>query len=252
MILPVATAPIRLTRALLSDDARFRLHGLLVARPAARRVYAALQPKIRGGVVTDRTELVLEGYPRSANTYALAAFRCANGNGPVVADHLHAASSVVEGASRGLPVIVVVRDPVDAAASLIQRQHVRPVTALEAYVRFHTAIRPHLDHVVVSDFEVTTSSFGSAIEAANARFGTSFAPYRRTEANEAWCRRFVTDADRADQGQVRQSTVALPQQGRREQRGPVVDAVLRESSLVEQARSLYDELRGASVRAAAP
>jgi len=88
------------------------------------------------------TEIVIEGFPRSANTYALAAFTCANGPRTVVASHLHAASSVAQGVRRGLPVIVVLRDPLDACASLLQRQPVQASSALGAYVRFHERVRP--------------------------------------------------------------------------------------------------------------
>jgi hypothetical protein len=244
----VASAVVRLSHSLLGDDTRFQLHGALTSRHWTTILYGGIRPKIRKCIVHDDTDLVIEGFPRSANTYAVAAFRCANGPGPVLADHLHAASSVREGVRRGIPVVVVLRDPVDASVSLIQRQPVRPRTALTAYVRFCTRIRPVLDRVVVSDFTTTTQDFGATLAEVNRRFGTSFSPYEHTEANETWCRDFVIAADRADQGELRESTVALPQASRREQRQPIVDAVVREAALVEDARGWYDELRTASVQ----
>jgi hypothetical protein len=241
------TLAARSVRRVLGDDARLRLHNWLCSRGPTLGAYALLQPKIRPARVTGDTDLVIEGFPRSANTYALAAFRCANGEGPVVADHLHAAASVRDAVERRIPAIVVLRDPVDSCVSLIQRQAVRPGTALEAYVRFHTGIRPVLGDIVVSDFTTTTTAFGSAIAAANSRFGTSFVPYDHTEANEAWCRTFVVEADRVDQGEVRESTVALPQAARHRDRQPIVDAVLRERELVTEARRLYAEIRTSAV-----
>jgi hypothetical protein len=240
---------VRVVRRLTRDDTRFRLHNWLCSHDLTSRVYAALQPKLRGGMVSERTDLVIEGFPRSANTYALAAFTCANGPGTVVASHLHAASSVAQGVRRGLPVIVVLRDPLDACASLLQRQPVRASSALRAYVRFHERVRPLAGDVVLSDFAVTTGAFGATLEAVNRRFGTTFSPYEHTPDNEAWCREFVIEADRRDQGEVRESTVALPQASRRERREPVVDAVAREASLLEQARRLYQDLRAHAVTA---
>jgi hypothetical protein len=243
------TAAVRVVRRLTRDDTRFRLHNWLCSHTPTSRAYVALQPKLRGGLVTDRTGLVIEGFPRSANTYALAAFTCANGSTTVVASHLHAAASVAEGVRRALPVVVVLRDPLDACVSLLQRQPVRPSTALRAYVRFHERISPHASDLVLSDFPVTTGDFGATIGAVNRRFGTSFTVYQHTPENEAWCRDYVVDADRRDQGEVRESTVALPQVGRQEGREQVVEAVTAEASLLERARRLYDELRSGAVTA---
>ena len=84
----------------------------------------------------------------------------------------------------------------------------------------------------------------SAIAAANSRFGTSFIPYERTEANEAWCRTFVVEADRVDQGEVRESTVALPQAARHRDRQPIVDRVLSLARPVGDVDPLDPHARG--------
>lgn len=246
----MSSAPARLTHAFLDDDARFRLHGWLTSRPLARTMYGTLRPHLGRLTVGRDTDLVIEGFPRSANTYAAAAFRCANGDGPVVAGHLHAVSSIQAGVERGIPVIVVVRDPVDAAVSLIQRQPVRAETAVEAYIRFHVQLRPWLPDVLLSDFPVTTTSFGSVIDAVNRRHATRFLPYHHTAANEAWCRDYVTEADRRDQGEVRAETIAAPNAERRARRQPVLDSVLREERLVARARDLYADIRKHAVPAA--
>ncbi len=241
------SSAVRVVRRLTGDDTRFRLHHWLCAHDATSRVYAALQPKVRGNMVTATTQLVIEGFPRSANTYALAAFRCANGPDVEVADHLHAGRSVRTAVDRGLPCIVLVRDPVDACTSMIQRQPVRPRTALEAYVRFYSQVTPVLDDVVVSDFGTTTGDFGAVVGEVNQRFGTSFRPYEHTEANEAWCRAFVIEADRVDQGAVQSSTVALPHADRAAGRESVRAEVCAEGDLVAQAARLYDAVRRATV-----
>jgi hypothetical protein len=241
------SVPVRLVRRFVDEDARFRLHQALTAHAVTHLAYEVVQPKIRGLGVRRTTELVIEGFPRSANTYAVAAFRCVNGPEVVVADHLHAATSITRAARRGVPAIVLVRDPLDACASLIQRQRVTPVTALTAYVRFHAGIDASLDRVVVSDFDTTTQSFGTVITAVNDRFGTSFVPYERTPENEAWCRAFVVEADRLDQGSVGEATVALPQASRQEAKQSVVQALERERALVASARAGYERVRAHAV-----
>lgn len=240
-------ALLRAAHAVLDDDARFRLHCWLTSCRLTRTAYGAARPELGGLAVGPHTDLVIEGFPRSANTYAVAAFRCANGGAAVLADHLHVAASVVAGVRRGLPVIVVVREPVEAVASLVQRQPMRPETALRAYVRFYARIQRVLPEVVVSDFPVTITAFGSVIEAVNRRHGTAYRPYELTPANERWCREFVLDADVRDQGQLRIETVALPQAARAEQRRPIVESVLAHRDLVDRARDLYAEVRAVAV-----
>jgi hypothetical protein len=239
------TLQVGLVRRVTSDDTRFRLHNWLCSRDLTSSAYAALQPKIRGGRVTSTTQLVIEGFPRSANTYALAAFRCSNGPDPRVADHLHAARSVQLAVRRQLPCVVLVRDPVDACSSLIQRQPVLPRTALAAYVRFYSQVIAVADRVVVSDFPTTTGDFGSVVRELNARFGTSYVPYVRNDANEAWCREFITEADRVDQGAVQTSTIALPHAARAEGHERARALVLAEEALAAEAARTYDAMRSA-------
>jgi hypothetical protein len=240
-------ALVRGVRRATSDDVRFRLHNWLCSHGATSRAYAAFQPKVRGNLVTHATQLVIEGFPRSANTYALAAFRCANGPDVEVADHLHAGRSVRVAAGRRVPCIVLVRDPVDACTSMIQRQPVRARTALDAYLRFYAQVTPVLGQVVVSDFATTTGDFGAVIDEVNRRFGTAYQRYEHTEPNEAWCRAFVTEADRVDQGAVRGSTIALPHADRAAGRERVRALVRAERELVGEARRMYDALRRAAV-----
>jgi hypothetical protein len=241
------TSAVRVVRRLTSDDTRFRLHHWLSDHDLTSRVYAALQPKVRRNMVTGATQLVIEGFPRSANTYALAAFRCANGPEVEVADHLHAGRSVRVAVDRALPCIVLVRDPVDACTSMIQRQPVRARTALDAYLRFYSQVTPVLDHVVVSDFATTTGDFGAVVLEVNRRFGTSYRRYEHTEANEAWCRDFVTEADRVDQGAVHSATIALPNADRAAGRESVRAAVCAERDLVTEASRTYDAVLRAAV-----
>lgn len=48
-----------------------------------------LRPQRRDLVVARDTEIVIEGYPRSANTFAVAAFLLAQGRPVKIAHHLH-------------------------------------------------------------------------------------------------------------------------------------------------------------------
>jgi len=135
-------------------------------------------------VVTDETELVIEGYMRSANTFSTVAFQMSQPRPVRVAHHLHAPAQIITAARMGIPALVPVRAPQDAAISVaIRSPQVSLRQALQAHLRFHEAIVPYKDALHVARFEDVTTDLGTVIEAMNARFGTSFAPFRHTPEN---------------------------------------------------------------------
>jgi hypothetical protein len=135
-------------------------------------------------VVRPDTEIVIEAYPRSANTFSVAAFQMAQPRPVPVAHHLHAPIQLVEAARAGIPALGIVRPPSDVAASVtIRSPHVSLEQALEAYIRFYEPLAPYRDRCMVVPFEEVTSDFGAVIERLNGRCGTSFAPFQHTDEN---------------------------------------------------------------------
>ena len=136
------------------------------------------------GVVSAETELVIEGYMRSANTFSTVAFQTSQPRPVRLAHHLHAPAQIIAAARMGIPVLVPVRAPRDAAISVtIRSPHVSLPQALNAYRRFHEAIVPYRDACQVALFDDVTRDLGSVIEALNARFETSFTPFDHTREN---------------------------------------------------------------------
>ena len=127
------------------------------------------------GVLRAETELVIEAFPRSANTFSAVAFQISQPRPVRLAHHLHAPAQIAAAAGRGVPILVPVRHPRDSAISVaIRSPHVSLSEALEAYRRFHEAILPHRDACQVALFEDVTTDFGRVVEALNAKFGTGF------------------------------------------------------------------------------
>jgi hypothetical protein len=135
-------------------------------------------------VLRAATELVIEGYPRSANTFSAFAFQLAQPRPVRLAHHLHAPAQIIAAARRGVPALVPVRKPRDCAISIaIREPHVSLAQALDAYRSFHEAVLPHRDSCQVALFEDVTGDFGRVIEALNAKFGTAFTPFQHTPEN---------------------------------------------------------------------
>lgn len=132
-------------------------------------------------VVGPETELVIDGFPRSANTFATVAFQTSQPRPVRVAHHLHASAQIIAGVRRGLPVLVPVRKPEEAVVSLAVREpHVTVAAALDAYRRFHERILPYGAGCHVARFEQVTQDFGAVIVGLNQRFGTQYTPFDHT------------------------------------------------------------------------
>lgn len=127
-------------------------------------------------VVTSLTDLVLEGFPRSGNSFAEAAILCSQGDGIKLAHHTHAAANVLRAVQLGKPCYVLLRAPADCCISLvIQEGETHDLTlALSEYERFHRAISPVANRICLVPFEVATRDFDRSIDHLNAIYGTRF------------------------------------------------------------------------------
>ena len=152
--------------------------------PFARRKYPGPSPQ----VISSRTQLVMDGYTRSATTFAVYALQLSQATPVRVAHHLHAPAQFIEAARRGIPALLLIREPQGAILSqLIREPDVTLHDALVAYSRFHTCLLPYQENFVVGDFEEVTHEFGQVVRRLNARFGTSFVEFVHTRANLREC-----------------------------------------------------------------
>lgn len=150
----------------------------------ARHKYPGPSPQ----VVNSRTELVIDGYTRSATTFAVYALQLSQPTPVRVAHHLHAPAQLIEAARLGVPALVLIREPQGAILSqLIREPGVALADALIAYSRFYTCLLPYRDSMVIGEFEKVTHDFGKVVRRINARFGTNFAEFTHTEANLREC-----------------------------------------------------------------
>ncbi len=128
-------------------------------------------------VVRPGDDLVLEGYPRSANSFALQAFRMAQSRDMRIGNHCHSPMQLHLAARYGVPAVVVFRPPLDAVVSLLvfHGGHLSPRAALERYVRFHDRIAEVADAWVPVSMAEATGPMEVWITRINRRFGTDFA-----------------------------------------------------------------------------
>jgi hypothetical protein len=196
-------------RAVLPKDARYRLHMRLMEAPT-RDAYLRLRPHLRRLDVRPDTDLVIEGYPRTANSYSVAAMEVSNGPNLRLAHHLHSRVSVLQAVKLGIPTLLLIRGPEDAGTSWMQKAGLRAQTVLEQYVQFYEPLVSVAGQVVVGRFEIVVDDFGSLIERVNEFYGLSLKPYVGNAAEEDEVVRIVRNRHVAQYGRHDPLAVALP------------------------------------------
>ena len=209
-------APAHRPFSLLSATTRDRLHSALIDAPVAGDAYVRLRTQLRHGLITTQTELILDGYPRSANAYAEWALKYTNGERLRMAVRLHSPRAVRFGVEHSIPTIVLIRAPRDAVASWLQyKPGLGAERAFRRYARYYEQVYPLRTQVVMADFDEVVADFGSVVRRCNERFGTSFVEYPGDAAAEAWVRARIEDAWAYDEtGETPEHRVPRPSTNR--------------------------------------
>ncbi|GIV00275.1 MAG: hypothetical protein KatS3mg014_1890 [Actinomycetota bacterium] len=173
----------------------------------------------RGEVLGPDTEIVIESFPRCASSFAVAAFRLAQEpRASRIAHHTHAPAQVIAAVRRGVPALVLIREPEEAVLShVIYTPGLSPAASLRGYVRFHEPLLPYREGFVVGLFEEVVSDFGAVIRRVNARFGTDFRPFEHRPEHLARIDREIEEdyRSRARSEAELERTVPLPTEARR-------------------------------------
>lgn len=232
--------------------ARARLRSSVGGRPSLFFALYGPSARTRRLGVTPASRIVIEGFPRSANSFAVVAFALAQGESseaPGVAHHLHVPAQVQRGIRLGIPTIVLLRHPVDAVASLLLREPWRtPDSCFGDYVGFYRAVsRCPESGYVVGEFSEVTARFGRVIAAVNDRFRTRFRPFEHTEEN---VRAVFAELETLETvgGRIEERAVARPSERRDRWKARARESLRTEADAgrIAEAVELYEELRDRS------
>lgn len=132
------------------------------------------------------TALVIEGYPRSSNTFAVTALKYAQPSPIRTADHVHVPAQVIRGIRMGKPVLVLVRRPEDVVRSTaVKFPGLEVPDLLRGYARFYEQCWPWRDGFMVATFDQVTTDLGAVIRRLNRRYGLNLRPFDHTDENVA-------------------------------------------------------------------
>jgi hypothetical protein len=166
------------------DDAREWARRYVGRRPFLFYNIYRLRPSYRDLLVDRRTQLVIEGIPRSGNTFAVVAFEQAQRESMRVAHHLHMPAQVIRAAQWSIPILLLVRKPTDTVLSWVIREPGVPIRqALKHYASFYEKAAEYRDALVVGFFEEVIQDYGTVLERVNAKFGTGFSSFVHSDDN---------------------------------------------------------------------
>jgi hypothetical protein len=211
-----------------------------------------IQRRLPNRPASPSVRIVIDGFPRSANTFSSRAFQFANPDVPA-SHHMHAPANILLAVRYQLPTVLLIRTPVDAVLSeVIREPRKRLRRGLLEWNSFYGTVLPVLDRVVVADFATVTTDYSVVIEEVNRRFGTSFAPYRNSsESDEAVFASIEARArSRGKTGSRLETQVPRPSKERAERKTALVAELDRPEirALVERAESLYSEYLAVAAR----
>ena len=137
---------------------------------------------------SSKSELVVDAYPGSGNTFCFIAFESAQKRPTTMAHHVHVPAQILRGLQLNLPTVMLIRDPDEAISSNLARwSHLTMHEALLDYIGFYKPLWEYRNDFLSVHFDDVVGDFGAVIERINRRFGTSFHPFEHTDENVAVC-----------------------------------------------------------------
>lgn len=166
------------------DQARYYVRAYLSRFPRIFSYIYGLKSRNKNLLVGPKTELLIEGFPRSANTFSVLAFEKAQSRKVHVAHHMHSSAQIVNAVRFNIPILILIRNPIDSISSMVLRNKNLSISRLLAqYSEFHEAIYEYNKQFIVVDFNEVTSNFGQVIEKINTRFDVRFDGFKHDDNN---------------------------------------------------------------------
>lgn len=146
------------------------------------------------GILISDTELVIDGFQGSANSFATVAFKFSQTRPVKLMHHGHVPVLIIKAIERDIPVLLTIREPKSTVLSVTSRwSHLSVTQVLQSYIGFYTKLQPYSDSYVISTFEQTISQLDLTIETINEKYNKNFDLVDVDLANKE-CRQQVSDA----------------------------------------------------------
>jgi len=194
-------------------------------------------------MVNKETHICIEGFPRSANTFAVVAFSQAQNKSCNIAHHLHAIAQLKLVKYYSVPSIIIVRDPLSCVCSLIVRDsRISPRQALEDYIRFYNYVKKNKNYFVVCSFEEVINNLAKVTQKVNVKYNKKFDIFTKTPEKIAEINTIIErlDARYNNREKFDEKTVSRPSKTRIEISKKVKNLIIHDYAvLLIEANKIY-------------
>ncbi len=128
-----------------------------------------------GKYANKNTDLTIDGFQRSANTFAYVGFSILN-NHTRVAHHAHTSSQIIYSVNNDIPVLLLIRNPIDSIVSfyIFLNGEVPFKVIINSWKHFYLPLIKFKDKIFVSDFNDTINDFEDTIKKINSFYNLNF------------------------------------------------------------------------------
>ncbi len=221
--------------------------------PRIKNLTAQLASMPKEHVCSDQTDLVIEGYPRSANTFVWDMIKVISDRMgrqmPTIAHHTHHFRNVALGIELDKPIFILIRDPYDAIPSRIiygGRDGDLPIEiATRTYVTFYEYCAKVRDSFELLPFPMVTGDFAAVVQKLNAHLAEPLDMPIEDDfrAAQELPRKRAADRGKTDQEIVRQ--LAVPLEERTVMKAQLKETVRQYLDEHPRAVELYKEITAA-------
>lgn len=225
-------------------EQKFALSRAIIDSPAAG-LYMRVREPYQHVRYINRCDAVIDGFPRSANTYASYALRWAVEPKYIVRGHTHAMATLKAAVQAGKPAMLLLRNPDHAVASFYQMLgSVSLGACFTAYARFHERCIPLKDRLYVANFEDVTNDFGQVLDGFYVNYDLDWPRYTKTEQNEATIKDIIDHANRRyNNGVLRENRVPRPSSSRLAPDAIIGGMSKKEIAAQKRAQEAYEYFR---------
>lgn len=191
-----------------------------------------------------RCDVVVDGFPRSANTYVWYALKSSIEPKYMVRGHTHAVGTLKAAIDADKPAMLLVREPDGAVSSLYQLlEGVSLESCFDAYSRFHERCYSIREGLYVARFGDVINDFGTVTQRFFDHYGLDWPAYEKNETNEFLVNDAIEHANRRrNRGQIREAGVARPSAHRKPAEETMAQLSANEQTARDKAHRVYRQL----------
>lgn len=211
--------------------------------------YKVLEGRPEKKLATINKALVVEGFPRSGNTFLSDFLLVTQSPSFRFAHHTHLIENVMLGIDNNLPAVVIMRNPLDAIASFVIYSEKSVEFAIDKWLRFYAEAERLDSRALLVSFETITANPVRIIEELNAKFQINLdVPSSESAAMAATKDRIEVRsknmANREDESRRKDiiKTSCLPVEGRNLLKASIVESVQSKLTRQPEVEELYFRL----------